>query len=328
MTLQEIFSGIDRARIGVIGDFCLDVYWKADMTRSVLSRETPHYPLPVVEERMYPGGAGNVVWNIAALRPKAVMAFGVVGQDWRGTALRELLQGREVDTKGLIAARDRVTNAYIKPLRQGISDLVYEDPRLDFENDAEISSDIEERLLQELADARLDMLCVCDQMRFGCITSAVRARICQLGKVGQAVLVDSRERIALYQDVMIKPNEVEAMRALGQEQDYAAICRKLRQHAHRPVIITLGEKGCLVCQDETVAAIPAEKVEPPIDICGAGDTFMSALACALSVGATLEEAARMANCASAVTIQKIGMTGTASREEIARRYAIRQAESG
>ena len=38
MTLDAIFSGIDRARVGVIGDFCLDVYWLADMTRSELSR--------------------------------------------------------------------------------------------------------------------------------------------------------------------------------------------------------------------------------------------------------------------------------------------------
>ena len=49
MTLDAIFSGIDRARVGVIGDFCLDVYWLADMTRSELSRETPHFPLPVVQ---------------------------------------------------------------------------------------------------------------------------------------------------------------------------------------------------------------------------------------------------------------------------------------
>ena len=67
MTLQEIFAGIDRARIAVVGDFCLDVYWMADMRRSRLSRETPHFPLPVTEERMSPGAAGNVACNIAAM---------------------------------------------------------------------------------------------------------------------------------------------------------------------------------------------------------------------------------------------------------------------
>ena len=55
---------LGKGRIGVIGDFCLDVYWHADMTRSELSRETPHFPLPIVQERLSPGGAGNVVANL------------------------------------------------------------------------------------------------------------------------------------------------------------------------------------------------------------------------------------------------------------------------
>ena len=38
-----------KGRIGVIGDSCLDVYWHADMTKSELSRETPHFPLPIVQ---------------------------------------------------------------------------------------------------------------------------------------------------------------------------------------------------------------------------------------------------------------------------------------
>ena len=79
---------LGKGRIGVIGDFCLDVYWHADMTKSELSRETPHFPLPVVRERMSPGGAGNVAMNLLALAPKAVHVIGVFGEDWRGHALQ------------------------------------------------------------------------------------------------------------------------------------------------------------------------------------------------------------------------------------------------
>ena len=60
MTLNDIFKGIDSARIAIIGDFCLDAYWTADMTLSEISREVPHFPLPIIDERMSPGGAGNV----------------------------------------------------------------------------------------------------------------------------------------------------------------------------------------------------------------------------------------------------------------------------
>lgn len=67
--LKRRLEAVDGAKICLIGDFCLDIYWHADMRLSELSRETPHYPLPIVEERFSPGGAGNVACNIAALRP-------------------------------------------------------------------------------------------------------------------------------------------------------------------------------------------------------------------------------------------------------------------
>ena len=46
----SILEKIKNIRVCLIGDVCLDLYWRADMKKSRLSRETPHYPLPVVEE--------------------------------------------------------------------------------------------------------------------------------------------------------------------------------------------------------------------------------------------------------------------------------------
>lgn len=317
MTLNEIFRGIDGARIGVIGDFCLDAYWLADMTRSEISRESPHFPMPIVDERMSPGGAGNVACNVAALRPAKVYAIGVTGCDWRGDALRSLLADAGIDTSRFVASPRRVTNAYIKPLRKGISEVIYEDPRLDFENLTPMGTEDEQALLARLDGLDVDVLCVCDQMRFGCITPAVRDRICQLGRSGMTIIADSRDRIALYRDVIIKPNEVEAARAVESDASYEMTARLLSQKTKRPALITLGEQGCLVCENGNVTAVPAKMVEPPIDICGAGDTFLSAFACALASGAPLTEAARFANTASSVTIRKLNTTGTASRQEIA-----------
>ncbi|GHV47905.1 hypothetical protein FACS1894181_02370 [Bacteroidia bacterium] len=53
--LNDILSKAGRTKIGLIGDLCIDIYWKADMTRSELSRETP--PLPVSG-----GGRAHVSW--------------------------------------------------------------------------------------------------------------------------------------------------------------------------------------------------------------------------------------------------------------------------
>ena len=208
--LEQLLCQIDGARIGLIGDLCLDMYWVADMKLSELSRETPHYPLPVVEERYAPGGAGNAACNIAALKPGKLTVVGLVGCDWRGDLLIRALQENGIDGTLIVRDESVVTNTYIKPLRCGISDVIYEDPRLDFENRSPISAECEQKVLAALNAAAndLDVICVSDQMKFGCITPAVRERLCQLGKEGKTIIVDSRDRIGLYENATLKPNEV------------------------------------------------------------------------------------------------------------------------
>ena len=315
---------LGKGRIGVIGDFCLDVYWHADMTKSELSRETPHFPLPIVQERLSPGGAGNVVANLLALEPKAVRAVGVFGDDWRGQALKGLLRKAGADISGVLTDPARVTNTYIKPLRKGYADnVVYEDPRLDFTNYDALSAATESRLLVSLdrIAKKVDVLCVCDQMPCGCITDAVRDRIMALGRAGLKVIVDSRDRIGLYSDVVVKPNEIEASRVFKgkiKATDFEKLAKALEVRTGRPAIVTAGDKGCYVSKNASVTHVPAVEVTGEIDFCGAGDTFLSATACATAAGFPLADAAALACAASAVTIKKLRTTGTASRKEIAR----------
>ena len=320
---EQGLSRLGKARVAVIGDFCLDVYWQADMTKSELSRETPHFPLPIVGERMSPGGAGNVVMNLLALEPRSVAAVGVFGDDWRGAALRNLLRKAGADVSGVVVDSTRVTNAYIKPLRKGFADtVIYEDPRLDFTNYSALSVGSERRLLAALdrAAAAADVLCVCDQMPFGCITEKVRRRIVELGRAGMTVVADSRDRIGPYTDVIVKPNEIEAARVFDgaiPSADFAALAVALEKRTGRPAIVTCGEKGCYVSEGGSATHVPAVKVTGEIDFCGAGDTFLSALAASLGGGSALVEAATIACAASSVTIRKLRTTGTASRAEIA-----------
>jgi len=324
MTFQEIQAHLRTKCLAVIGDFCLDIYWHADMRKSELSSETPHYPLPIVQERMSPGGAGNVVANILALQPAQVKCLGCLGEDWRGREYLAILQRLGADTTGLIIDAKRWTDTYIKPLRKGISDVIYEDPRLDFLNSEPLSAETEERLLAELDALDCDALCVCDQTHFGCITPAIRTKLGQLGRDGLTVIVDSRYHIAEYRNVLVKPNELEASRALGLQEpknDIAGLrllAARLSRRTRRPAIVTAGEQGCLIADGAETEHIPAVPLTGEIDICGAGDTFLSALACALSVGAPLDEAASLACRASAIVVKKIRTTGTASWAELGR----------
>ncbi len=326
MNYKDIQEHAKRSRMAVIGDFCLDIYWHADMRQSELSRETPHFPLPIVQERMSPGGAGNVVANLLALQPAAVQCLGVFGEDWRGREYRRLLQGLGADVSLLLKDSRRCTDTYIKPLRKGLSDVVYEDPRLDFTNYEAMAADTEERLLSALDSLQCDVLCVCDQMPFGCVTKAIRAKVCQLGHAGMTVIVDSRHNIKEYCNVIAKPNELEASLAFGIDvprdvKGLLLLAARISNYTGRPAIVTAGERGCVVANGADTTHIPAVPVTGETDICGAGDTFLAAFACATAAGASLNDAAALACCASSIVVKKIRTTGTASWSELFELYS-------
>lgn len=330
--LLSVLADISNASIGIIGDFCVDIYWHADMTKSELSRETPHYPLPVVRERVYPGAGGNAANNIAALQPKKLYAVGLYGDDWRGMLLRDVLQKCGIDDRWFVLTPDRFTNAYCKPMRKGISETEYEDPRLDFAADQPITAETENRVLENLeAMAKeIDVLCVSDQFSFGIVTDRVREKIISLAKGGLSVVVDSRYRIADYTDCILKPNEVECWRAVygnegyltAKKEDFEKAAAALAVQNRAKVLCTLGAQGSVFTDGINLQRIPAVKIDGPVDICGAGDTFLSAFSSCLAGGAEPADAAFAASFAAAVTVQKIGMTGTANRDEIINQFSL------
>lgn len=330
MRLESLLREVSGVRALVVGDVCLDVYWIADMRRSTLSRETPHHNMPVVEERYALGGAGNVMNNMAALGAKVWPAT-ALGNDWRGGIVRTLMQPFADRCEAVVETAGRVTPTYIKPYRCGYGELRYEDPRLDFENVSPLQGAAEEALIAKMraAAAQVDVIAVSDQMSAGVITPRMRETLSALAEAGKTVIVDSRENIVHFAGCIVKPNELESARAVNMApstvspQDYLPVADALMQRTGKGVIITLGAMGAMCMQDEEACFVPGEHVPPPVDIVGAGDSFLSACALALGAGATMPEAVALGNLAAAVTIQKLGQTGTASAEEIRAQYEKR-----
>lgn len=324
-----MLAGMRAVRVGVVGDAVLDVYWDADMTLSVLARENPHHILPVVRERPAPGGGCHAAACAAALGTKT-WQLAVVGDDWRGRELARLLPAEGVQTDFLLASPDRTTNAFCKPLRYGLSEIVYEDPHLYFENRTPTPPAVEAALLErlEILLGQVDVVLVADYHRHGILTEALRERLCAAGRAGMLVLVDSRQRIDAYHNVILKPNELEAVRAAGPELDSRkASMRQLEEIALElaaknaaMVYLTLGARGCLWAEGGAVRHIPTHPAPPPIDTVGAGDAFAAACLAALAAGADGYEAAALGHLAAGVVVRKIGVTGTATSEEILARF--------
>lgn len=71
------------------------------------------------------------------------------------------------------------------------------------------------------------------------------------------------------------------------------------------VVITMGSKGAFIKEDNSYHEVPVEKIKA-VDTTAAGDTFCGALCVGISEGLSIEDAVRMANKASGITVTREG----------------------
>ncbi len=103
-------------RIAVLGDMMLDVYLWGRVTR--ISPEAPVPVVNVLRRTSCPGGAANVLFNLAGLGSGA-FAFGVTGDDAQGEELAAGLRRAGVDVSGLAADASRCTTEKRRVLAGG-----------------------------------------------------------------------------------------------------------------------------------------------------------------------------------------------------------------
>lgn len=325
--LEHILRRMKSVKAGVVGDICLDVYWEAEMMRSELSRETPHYPLPVVRERYTPGAGGNAAANLRALGCGEVAVCTAFGRDWRADVLRRSLREAGIEPESFaVESSDWCTPAYCKPIRVGLQDVRQEDPRLDFQNYAPLPIETDRLLAAQLdrMAAQVDVIAVADQFKHGVVGESVIERLKYWEARGKLILVDSRDRVRRFAGLPVKPNEIEALggrqaderdRARGTAY-WSEVAAGLAEETGSRCFLTAGEHGSYYAERGRLAHAPSLPVRPPIDTVGAGDSFGAGLLASLGAGASPEEAMAIGHLTAAVTIRKLGMTGTASPEEI------------
>ena len=81
------------------------------------------------------------------------------------------------------------------------------------------------------------------------------------------------------------------------------------------VLITRGDRGIMLLEGENDPVFVATAAREVYDVTGAGDTVIATLAAALAAGATMLEAANLANHAAGIVVGKVG-TATASADEL------------
>ena len=324
---EFITSAYARLRVVLVGDIALDRYLEIDPALAETSIETGLPVRNVVRVRPQPGAGGNVLANLAALGPKTLAAVGLCGDDGEGAELRGALAKMGVDLTHFLPRPDRMTFTYTKPLLVHADRPPEELSRLDLRSRTPVPEELEDEMIGGLgaAAADADVVVAMDQVPdpgCGVLTRRVRTELAALARAypQKVFIADSRTSIAEFADVRIKVNALELVRQFGaaeQGADLGTLAARWSNELGHDVFVTLGEDGVVAAAGDDVTHVPGIPAEVPIDSVGAGDSVLASIAMALGAGATPAEAAELGNLAAAVTVRKIGTTGTATVEELA-----------
>ena len=319
--LVELVRRFGRVRALVVGDLMLDQFiW------GTVRRISPEAPVPVVQvadEDVRPGGAGNVVSNIAALGGRAGVC-GIVGRDAAGDRLVAALRARGADTRGIVVSRASPTTQKTRIIAHH-QQVVRLDRESDVGPDGAGARHVRDFVLRQRA--RYDVLVVSDYAK-GAIGPELLAALAEADRrlPFTWVLDPKRANFAHYRRAsLVKPNREEAAAASGVEiRDAgtlrAAGSRLLERWEAGAVLISRGEEGMALFKRGSRGVVVEEfptVAREVFDVTGAGDTVLATCALALGAGGTLEEATLLANHAAGVVVGKIG-TATVSADELAR----------
>lgn len=329
----SVLSRAKNVKIAVAGDFCLDKYLYIDGSRDEISLETGKTAYQVTRRALYPGAAGTIANNLSSLGAE-VVCCGLLGDDGEGWELERCLRQIRADTRLMIKSPLVCTSTYTKPVYEDKNGTLTELNRLDLRNTDETPAELVNCLAENIEKAlnECSAMIVCDQFterNCSAVTDSIREtlRLAAEKHPGKTVLADSRGFIHEFRGVTIKCNHIEAARAFGYTGEDAASEKiildcgsRLAARNGRPAVITCGEKGAWIFTQST-GGISAEhvnsfKVEGPVDICGAGDSFNAGYTLAASLGLDLPECLLIANAVASVTIRQIGVTGTATVRQV------------
>lgn len=330
--ITERFGGL---RIVVIGDLFLDRILFVNREWDELSVETGLVAYQVDHRLNAPGAAGVITNNISSLGVGDKYAINVIGNDGEGYDLCQALKATGVSTKYMVTEEGRFTPTYCKTFFNKA--IPEETHRIDLRSRSRMSRTSERQVIDNLLalENKVDAIICLEQIPngdYGVFTQPVIETLQAISQRGQVkVFVDSRFNVARFKNMIVKCNDYECLRAAGVilppedsvewSKAVDAAIEKLQNTSTYPMFVSCGAAGMKAFYEGKVHHIPGFHVEGPIDICGAGDSALAGIACALCAGATLHEAAIIGNLVASIIIQQLGMTGTASLNQLANRFS-------
>jgi len=315
-SLTRIFRGVQDLAVWVVGDIMLDEYAIGDVARI-----SPEAPVPVVrvqrvEDRL--GGAANVARQAAILGAHVTLA-GTVGNDLAGRCILGLCQESGIDTRAVRQLDARQTSRKLRGLARN-QQLV----RLDWEDTSPCPTDAVQWMIERLQQGRVPDVIILSDYAKGVLTPAFVGSIRGIAaSAGIRIVVDPKQRdFGAYRGARIlTPNVHELEMAAGKTFDptdttsIAACAQSLAGDiAADALVVTRGGHGLLVAPAHGPPHAISARGRSLFDPTGAGDAVVAVLATTLAAGATLIEAATMANAAAGITVGEIGTVSVSANE--------------
>lgn len=322
----ELLEAMSRQSVLVVGDAMLDIYMIGDVERI-----SPEAPVPVVtvrDRRYLLGGAANVAANVASIGAKVILVA-AIGDDRRGEQLRTELAAAGIRDEGVVVVPARPTTSKTRVVARN-QQLVRIDEEDDTLLDGDVLDDVRHRMqkLSKHADAVL----IEDYNKGVLAPPIIHATLEAAAKRDIPSVVDPKyKNFFEYKGATVfKPNrrELEAALGAGVDIEHADALPALIQRLEvTNLLLTLGAQGmALLDKNGVVTRLPTHAREV-YDVSGAGDTVTAWVGTALAAGASIREAAELANYAAGIEVGKAGVA-VVTRDEVLDLYETRVDEVG
>ena len=303
------FSAI---KILLIGDVMIDHYLYGQINR--ISAEAPVPIVDIEDEEYRLGGAANVALNLLGLGAKTTLLT-MLGDDEVGRKALHLMKENNLKTNHVLTSKLRTTS-----LKTRIFDDDRQVVRFDREDDADLSKEQEEMLLEELnallKKEKFNAIILQDYNK-GVLTKKIIKQILLItAKLNIPVVVDPKEyNFFEYQQIdLFKPNLKELSDALKIKIDPKNInsLRKAAEELKKKnrfdnLMLTLGPNGIFIYEQNGDSYIVPSRVIKTADVSGAGDTVVSIAALGLAQKLPLMKVAKLANIAVGKVCKKVGV---------------------
>jgi D-beta-D-heptose 7-phosphate kinase / D-beta-D-heptose 1-phosphate adenosyltransferase len=313
--LIPLVEQLKQTQILCVGDLMLDHY-----IYGRVERISPEAPVPVIhierEERTL-GGAGNVLRNLHALGVSTCFVS-VTGTDTAGREVARMVAGLGGAEAHVLAERGRTTTLKTRYVA-GTQQLL----RADQEHAAPLPAELRADLVKIVGDAlpHYKVTILSDYAK-GVLSGGTALEIVAAAKAtGSIVVVDPKGHdYGIYRGAdVLKPNRPELADAtklpVGTHDEVVKAARALiAAHGFGALLVSCGKDGMLVVESEGEPLKLAAEAREVFDVSGAGDTVVAVLAAALGAGASLGDAARLANAAAGIVVGKVGTAVVESTE--------------